>query len=90
MTVLPAHPPRDLGRFARAQIETLPTADVGWFTFTSLVASFYRIVNAHGDCELNGCQQCHEMSISLEIIDAMRERLGGVPDGVDVPRQRGK
>lgn len=81
-------PPLDLGRFARSQIEVLPTADVGWFSFTALVASFYRIVNAHGDCETDGCPSCHEMAIALEIIDALTARLGSAPEGMPVPRQR--
>jgi hypothetical protein len=85
-----ATPPLDPGRYASARIADLPHADVGWFTFTALVASFYRIVNAHGDCELDGCPQCHEMSIALEIIDALTARLGPAPDGMPVPRQRAK
>lgn len=82
------HTALDLGQFARARIEELPQADVGWFTFTALVASFYRLVNAHGDCETDGCPECHELSIALEIIDALTARLGPAPEGMPVPRQR--
>lgn len=79
-------PPLDLARYARSQIEIIPAAEVGSFAYGALCAAFARIVNAHGDCETSGCQVCHELSLALEIVEAMEVRIGPDPD---VPQQRG-